>query len=135
MTIPLAGARPGVFQIPRGSGGVFYNPDGALNWPGSPIDRGQVLTLYATGQGVLDPPQSTGELAPASPFSIPRLPVSVSFGGQPGRVLESAMAPDAAGVLMVRAEVPADTPTGNAVPVVLTIGGVSSQPGVTLAVR
>jgi len=47
-------------------------------------------------------------------------------GGAPGLV---------AGVLQVNAKVPSGVPSGEAIPVVLTIGGVNSRPGVTLAVR
>jgi uncharacterized protein (TIGR03437 family) len=47
-------------------------------------------------------------------------------GGAPGLV---------AGVLQVNARIPPEAPSGNAVPVLLTVGGFSSQPEVTLAVR
>jgi uncharacterized protein (TIGR03437 family) len=40
-----------------------------------------------------------------------------------------------AGVLQVNARIPADSRPGDAIPIVLTVGGIASQGGVTLAVR
>jgi uncharacterized protein (TIGR03437 family) len=47
-------------------------------------------------------------------------------GGAPGMV---------AGLMQVNVQIPAGVQTGNAVPVVLSVGNVSSQVGVTIAVR
>jgi uncharacterized protein (TIGR03437 family) len=66
----------------------------------------------------------------------PNLPVSVKIGGLDAEVLYAGGAPGSvAGLLQVNVRVPPGVVSGNAVPVVLTVGGVSSQPGVTMAVR
>jgi len=134
VSVGIRNARPGIFVVPGSSRGIIANQDGALNSASNPIDRGRVVIIYATGQGVVDPPLDTGQLAPASPLSSAPA-VTVTFGGRPGRVLFGGMTPGFAGLMQVNVEVPSDAPTGNAVPVVVTVAGVSSQPNVTLAVR
>ena len=59
---------------------------------------------------------------------------TVTIGGVPASVSFSGLAPGYFGLYQVNAQVPANAPTGNAVPVVLTIGGVSSNT-VTIAVQ
>ena len=57
----------------------------------------------------------------------PTKPAPTNFGGEaPGFT---------AGVMQVNALVPESVTPGNAVPVTITIGGVTSQAGVTLAVK
>jgi uncharacterized protein (TIGR03437 family) len=90
--------------------------------------------LWATGQGPGDPDWAEDELA-AEPLPKPTNPVKVTIGGQEGEILYAGAAPGMAGVMQVNVRVPTGIKIGSAVPVVLTIGTASSQPGVTLAVR
>jgi CheY-like chemotaxis protein len=67
---------------------------------------------------------------------VPVLPVRVTVGGRPAEILYAGAAPHAvAGLLQVNFRVPADAPTGGAIPLVLTVGDSSSPDGVTMAVR
>lgn len=62
-------------------------------------------------------------------------PVSVTMGGAAATVQYEGSAPgDVAGVLQVNAVVPQTVSQGGQ-PVVMTIGGLSSQAGVTIAVK
>jgi uncharacterized protein (TIGR03437 family) len=64
----------------------------------------------------------------------PVAPVTATIGGVPATVVFAGEAPnDVAGVMQVNVTVPANLPTG-ALPLVLTVGAASSQPGVTIAV-
>ena len=66
----------------------------------------------------------------------PVAPVSVTVGGYPATVLYAGAAPGyMPGVLQINAQMSPDAQAGSAVPVRITIGGVSSQDSVTLAVR
>ena len=58
----------------------------------------------------------------------------VTIGGVPAAVTFSGLAPGFVGLYQVNAEVPANARTGDAVPVALTIGGVTSNT-VTIAVQ
>ena len=93
------------------------------------------MAVYATGEGQTDPPGVDGR--PGD--STPRLPVqnvTATIGGIDAPVQYAGGAYGlAAGVLQVNLQVPAGVTSGSAVPVVLTIGGISSAAGVTMAVR
>jgi uncharacterized protein (TIGR03437 family) len=52
------------------------------------------------------------------------------------QVLYAGQAPGiVSGVAQVNIVIPANAPTGSAVPIAITSGGVSSQPDVTLAIK
>jgi trimeric autotransporter adhesin len=62
-------------------------------------------------------------------------PVSVEIGGMQAEVLFAGAAPELVnGVMQINVRIPEGAPSGN-VPVVVTVGSVSSQAGVTVAVR
>ena len=118
VTVPVTSSTPGVFAA-DGSGrgqAAALNQDGTRNAPGAPAAGGSLLTLFATGEGL------------ASPSSF-----RVTVGGVNAEMREASPAPSQPGVLQVTVVVPSGL-TG-AAPVVLFTGGVSSQVGVTVAVR
>jgi uncharacterized protein (TIGR03437 family) len=85
---------------------------------------------------VTNPAVADGKLVPGTP-PLPRLtlPVSVKIGGIDAPVTYSGSAPGLVnGAVQINARVPANVAPG-AVPVVVTIGGATSQSGVTLSVR
>jgi uncharacterized protein (TIGR03437 family) len=139
MAAPLAvaAAAPGLFTLDASGSGqaAVLNPDYSLNSPSNPAAKGAVVMLYGTGEGQTDPPGVDGKPCGEVPPK-PTQPVSVRIGGVPAEVLYAGGAPGlVAGVLQVNARIPTQAPSGNAVPVLLTVGGFSSQPEVTLAVR
>jgi uncharacterized protein (TIGR03437 family) len=92
-----------------------------------------VLSLYATGEGQTLPAGVDGKPA-APPLPQPVAAVTVAIGGVSAVVRYAGGAPGLiAGVMQVNVVVPAGV-SGTA-PVVLTVGGVASQGGVTVAVR
>ena len=92
-----------------------------------------VLVIYGTGEGQTNPPGVDGNVN-NSVFPAPVLPVSVKIGGQPATVLYAGAAPGfVAGVLQVNVQIPSGL-TGT-VPVQLTIGSASSQPGLTVTLH
>ena len=65
----------------------------------------------------------------------PVAPVAVTIGGQAATVQYAGQAPNTvAGVMQINAQIPNGTQAGNGVPVVVQVGSVSTQPGVTVAV-
>ena len=68
------------------------------------------------------------------PLPNTALPVSVTIGGQPAIAHSATGTPNTvAGEVLIYVQIPGGV-SGPAVPVVITAGGVSSQPGVTIAV-
>ncbi len=138
--IPITAVKPGIFTNSQGQGAILLNPDYSVNSTTNPASRGDWILIYGTGEGVTTPPGVDGRLSEASGTPLPTVPVTVTcsatIGGQPATVNYCGEAPDlTAGVVQVNAQVPESITPGDAVPVVITIGGVSSQKGVTLAVK
>ncbi len=105
----------------------------------NPAIRGTAVALYATGEGETSPRGISGNISTYSriaDYPVPRLPVRVTIGGEPAKILYAGDAPHAvAGLLQVNFRVPARAPIGNAVPVVLTVRNSRSAEGITMAVR
>lgn len=128
---------PGIFTVDssgRGQGAIL-NENFSVNGPTNPAAKGTVVMIYATGEGQTDPPGRDGEVT-GSLLRRPIRDVLVTIGGAPAKVEWAGSAPGfVAGVLQVNVRVPENAPSGNAIPVILTIGEVSSPATVSLAVR
>ena len=135
--IPLAAAAPAIFTLnASGSGpGAVLNQDSSVNSAANPAVRGSVIQIFATGQGITSPPSLTGAISSGA-GNPAVLPVTVAFGGIDAIVQYQGAAPGLiAGALQVNALVPLNAAFGDAVPLTVTVGGIASQPGVTVAVR
>ncbi|HXE76345.1 MAG TPA: hypothetical protein VNN18_12035 [Candidatus Xenobia bacterium] len=143
-TVGLAEFGPGLFatnQQGTDQGAILIAntpflaaPNGAF--PGSrPAVRGvDFLEIYWTGGGAVSPPVATGAAASANPLSQTTTTPTLTVGGVNTPVLFSGLAPNFVGLYVVTCQVPANAPTGEAVPVTLTLGGVKSNT-VTIAVQ
>jgi uncharacterized protein (TIGR03118 family) len=137
-SVPVAATVPGVFTVNGGGRGAAasLNQDGTLNTAANPAARGTVVVLFATGEGVMNPPAVDGAIAQGVILREPVQPVSLSIGGLAAQVLYAGEAPGSvAGVLEVEAVVPSGATPGAALPVVLTVGAASSQTTATIAVK
>ena len=136
-SVPVASSAPGLFTLNETGTGpaVAINSDGTVNGSTNPAARGSAILLFATGEGLVNPPAQDGAVITGQFFHEPVLPVTLSIGGQTAQVLYALSAPnDIAGVLEIEAIVPAGAATG-AVPVTLMVGTVNSQSGVTLNLK
>lgn len=128
---------PAIFtQGSTGAGqGAILNQDYSLNSPENPAARGSIVMVYATGEGQTDPEGQDGKPA-SEPYPRPRARIEARIGGQEAEVVWAGGAPgQLAGLMQVNVRIPIGAPAGGAVPIELRAGGVSSQAGVTLAVR
>jgi len=134
--IPSAASAPGIFtvdQIGLGSGAVL-NADSSLNTPSNPAVQGTTIQIFATGEGLTNPPGKTGSVATGE--HQPVLPVVVSIGGAQAQIVYEGSAPmEIQGLFQVNAVVPNGITPGTAVPILLTVGQAQSQAGVTIAVQ
>jgi trimeric autotransporter adhesin len=113
---------------------AIVNHDGTINSASNPALRGTAIQVYATGGGQTSPPSSTG-IAAAGQANL-ALPVSVAVGGVNAQVLYAGAAPgEVEGVVQVNVMVPQSVAPGVALPVLVTIGSVTSQTGVTVAIQ
>ena len=137
IVLQVADTAPGIFTADSsGKGqGAILNQDTSLNSPKTPATRGSIVVLYATGEGQTAPPGVDGKIARGT-LPKPGLSVSARVGGIEAEVLYAGAAPGlVAGVLQVNLRIPMDVAASDEIPMVLAVGGIASQPGVTLAVR
>ena len=144
-TVILAPFDPGIFATNAagtGQGDILITATGEVAAPSGsipggaarPANRGEFILISCTGLGAVTNPPATGAPASASPLSMTTATPSVTIGGVPGTVSFSGLSPGFIGLYQVNVQVPGNAATGDAVELVLTIGGVTSNT-VTIAVQ
>jgi len=137
VAVPVNSAAPGVYCYAGGTGqavAVNTNTDGTTAFNiDTPAKHGSYLTFFITGEGSTAAPWADG-LLPGPVFPVPAAPVGVQIGGITSACSENWVGTIFAGVTQVNACVPAGAPTGDAVPLVVNVGGVPAQTGVTVRI-
>jgi uncharacterized protein (TIGR03437 family) len=130
LPITVAEVRAGLFtQNQQGTGQAAAVLSGTV-WlaaPSTPVARGGVVEVYATGLGAVQNAPVDG--APASMAVLSRVlnePV-VTVGGRPARVLFAGLTPGAIGLYQINVVIPDDAPTGDGVAIVVTQKGAVSN--------
>jgi len=121
-------------MLPGSARALAFNQDGTANSAESPESRGNVVTVFFTGQGSVDPLVATGEPAPSEPFATPVLPVSATVGGVSATVRFAGLSPGSVGVAQANIELPGGAEAGAEVPLVINVGGQDSNRA-TIAVQ
>jgi uncharacterized protein (TIGR03437 family) len=138
-----AATAPGLFtQNSSGSGpGCILNQDYSVNGPSNGAAKGSIVMVYLTGEGQTNPPSVTGAITTATlppPQVTPApasLPIGVLINGQPAPYVYAGEAPGfVAGLMQLNVQIPATTPSGN-LSITVSIGGNTSQNGVTVSVQ
>jgi uncharacterized protein (TIGR03437 family) len=143
LTLAVQAATPGILTLDRSGagGGAILNvaSDGTLsiNTPGTPASPGQAIVIYCVGGGVNSPASVDGSvIGVPAPVLAQASNVKVTIGGQSAQVLYAgAVSYSIAGLTQVNAVVPAGLTTQGLLPIQMSIGGVASQTGVTVAVQ
>src|SRR5262249_2762209 len=102
----------------------------------TPAKPNEFLTLFMTGLGATNPSFDAGVLPDKAGVTVPQK-ASVSVDGvtlADGDVLYSGVSPGLAGVYQVNIKVPGNARDGD-LPVVVTIGGVSTPAGAFITVK
>ncbi len=131
-TVTVATAQPAIFtkdQTGAGQGDI-RDTNSNLFEPGHPAQAGDTILITCSGLGAVDPPVTAGSDAASRTV----LPVSVSIGGVQATVAFAGLAAGKPGVYLVRATIPQSVAGGDAVAVLLNVGGQVSPP-VTMAVK
>jgi uncharacterized protein (TIGR03437 family) len=136
--VSMAPSAPGIFTYDASGLGpaAAINQDGVtVNTAATPTETGDIISLYATGEGQTTPAGVDGK--PASvPYPYPNLTVTATVGGLDAPVKYAGGAPGlVAGLMQVNIQIPSGIQTGDAVLVFLRVGSAFSQGGVTIAVR
>jgi uncharacterized protein (TIGR03437 family) len=147
-TIDIAATSPGIFTLDGSSGGqaAAINTSAAtgavtINSTGNAAKVGDAISLYLTGEGVYTntPTPVDGYVIPLgtllSAMPILTTAVTVTIGGVAAPVTYAGAFDDGMlGVLQINATIPAHT-TGPGTPVSVSIGGINTQLGVTIATK
>jgi len=138
VSVPLAVYAPGIYTMNgsgSGQGAILLNGTATLAAPGHAARRGtDYVSIYATGLGPVSNPPASGAPASGGTYSQTIDSVNVSIGGAPATVSFAGLAPGWVGLYQVNVAVPADASLGDAAPVVLRMGGITSNT-VTMAVQ
>ncbi|MGO9230031.1 MAG: hypothetical protein ACLQKA_12605 [Bryobacteraceae bacterium] len=138
VSVPVLPAQPGIFTL-NGSGtgpAAVLNLDDLVNSAANPAARGDYVMIYATGQGATSPADVDGLVASAASPGPPPSAVTVQIGGQAATVSYAGNAPGLVeGALQVNAVIPTTVTPGNAVSIVVAVGGTSGPAAATIAVR
>jgi uncharacterized protein (TIGR03437 family) len=143
VAVNFAPSMPGIFTA--AAGGQLYaiavnSSDSSLVWPqglastGShPAKAGDVLIIYATGMGAVDHQPVDGGIPSvlANTVATP----TVLFGGVPGNVQFSGLAPQFVGVNQLNVQVPAGVTPGSTVPVQIKVNGFTSTNQAVVAIE
>jgi uncharacterized protein (TIGR03437 family) len=136
LSTTITPSAPGLFTLNESGKGqaVAINEDGSVNTAASPALQGHVISLYATGYGLVTPVVRDG--APNTVGTArPLQSVSATINGQPALVQYAGGDIGLpAGTIRIDVRVPTGV-TGSAVPITLQIGSGSTQLGVTVAVN
>jgi uncharacterized protein (TIGR03437 family) len=128
--VTVAKYAPAVFVDSTGQIALFHANGQYVNTK-NPATRDEPLTMYATGLGATTGGAVTaGNVSPSSPLAV-TTPVLVYFGdpgySQAGVIVDwSGLAPGFIGVYQLNLQIPGTHLDGNALPVTISIGGISS---------
>src|SRR5262245_3625181 len=143
MAVNRSVAAPRICAV--GSQAVAYgNSDGAiaaavnagLPFTSHPAKIGDpsTLVILCTGLGPVDPPVKTGDIVRDGALHKTTTMPAVMVGGVPAQVVFAGMTPQFVGVYQVNIIIANGTPTGNAVPLQISMNGVTSRNDITIAV-
>ena len=100
----------------------------------TPVQAGDIITLWGTGLGPTNPSAPKGQLVPSDTlYSLPNS-LTILLGNVPAQVISAVLTPGEAGVYQIAIQVPNGTPSGDQ-PLSAQIAGVTSPSGVYISVQ
>jgi uncharacterized protein (TIGR03437 family) len=139
--VTVADVGPGIYTINgQGTGqGVVEIANTLLlaapaGFDSRPAQRGETIMIFMTGLGQVDNPPPDGAPAPLDSLVQTLATPVVTIGDAMAAVQFSGLAPGLVGYYQVNATVPGDAPSGDAVPLVVSVNDKPSNP-VTIAIQ
>ena len=143
VTVNILPVDPGIFTTDAtgtGQGSILIAGTASLAAPAGsfpnarPVKRGEFVSIFCTGLGAVSNTPATGSEAVADPLSETLVLPTVTIGGVEALASFSGLAPGFVGLYQVNVEIPEGVASGDAIEVLITIGGVTSNI-VTIAVE
>lgn len=119
ITAPLAPTSPGVFSVQQTGFGpaIVTDANFQLITEQNSAAPGQVVIVFLTGLGAVNPPFADGSPGPGGPLSrVVDQNLQVLFDGEAGSISFAGAAPGFVGLYQINVAVPTTTFTGPAVP-------------------
>lgn len=119
INVPLAATSPGVFSVQQTGFGpaIVTDANFQLITEQNSAAPGQVLIVFLTGLGAVNPPFADGSPGPSGPLSrVVDQNLQVLFDGEAGSISFAGAAPGFVGLYQINVAVPTTTFTGPAVP-------------------
>ena len=130
--IAIASTAPGVFQYGDRQAVATDALSAKLITTANPAHPGTTyLTIYCTGLGLATNQPASGVAAAGSPLSWALSTPTVTIGGVPTNPLFAGLTPGLIGVYQINVQVPAGTPVGDSVPLIVSVAG---KPAATVSV-
>lgn len=137
--VPFA---PGIFSMNQqgtGQGAVRIAGTATIPAPvgtfsdSKPVPRNGFIEVYCTGLGPVRFGQTTGS-PPSNVLTDTVQPAAATVGGLPANVTFSGLVAGTVGLYVVDVQIPDSAPSGDAVPVTISVGGLMSN-SVTIAIE
>jgi len=143
MRVPVAEQAFGLFTLDSsGSGqGAILNQNQTVNGLTNPAHRGDIISLFGTGEGRTSPALPDGALEISTPYSKPSVPVTVKINGIDSEVLYAGSAPTLpTGAFQINVRIPlslprAGLPPGDPTVISVTVGNSVTTRNVTVTVQ
>ena len=135
MTVQVAATAPAIFALNQqgtGPGAILHGTTYQVVTDSNPAAAGQIISIFCTGLGAVNPPAQTGAVPPDPPSQAVAA-VQVSIAGVTVQPLYAGVAPGYPGLYQINAQLPPGTPPGAQPLTVIQNGSTSNT--VTLAVR
>jgi len=140
--VTITSAEPAIFTtnlLGTGQGFIFVIPgpgQQVLADPSAPAHAGDVIQIYCTGLGAVDPPVGAGQAVPSDALHSATNSVTLTIGGVSVTPSFAGLTPGFSGLYQINAtKMPAGVAPGSQVPVTITVGGIYQSPPVTMAVK
>jgi uncharacterized protein (TIGR03437 family) len=129
---PLPAVAPGIFEMNAQHQAAALDASSLLIGPANPASAGSAVSIYCTGLGPVNVPQTDGVPAPLDQLVYTDSVPAVTIGGETAQVLFSGLSPGSAGLYQINVVVP-HVPAGTQ-PLTVTLLNVASNT-TTLAVQ
>jgi uncharacterized protein (TIGR03437 family) len=121
VTVPVAATAPGIFALDQtgaGAGAILHTDFSVVN-DANPARRGEIIAIYLTGLGAVNPPSGglSTTVIPGSSTCDDKS-ICVLIGGHPTDILYMGLAPGLPGLYQINAQVPS-LATGGKIPLAI----------------
>jgi uncharacterized protein (TIGR03437 family) len=124
VSVAITEAQPGIFEVDSAPDGAITHVGGALVTAADPAAPGEVVVMYATGFGPVNPTVPDGQ-APSG-LSYTSLQPTITIAGLPTTVDFSGAAPYFVGLTQLNITVPTNAPSGSN-DLIVSVNGVAGN--------